>query len=300
MSGELDYTQNPWRLRLRWILVYLLLIALAVIIGYFTYGRIQTYTLPNGGVELHVPYTRYLVGENISFTVTNNFDSSIYVVNGCPAEPLSVYKYINKTWVRIHDKTNIKNCNNQDRSVEIAPHSNLTATFDDWPHLFSSPGTYRIAMQVEYYDTVPYQDFQVVAKPKPKPQPAASSLPIPTTQNSSNTNSSTTTNSETEEHEGESALNPHTYTVYVNSSGNYSVSNLSLHVGDSVRFVYQTPYHDEVRTYFTPINGTSTNVSSVTVDAEYTSRTRQFTKEGTWRFRAADHSGNTGTVTVND
>lgn len=298
MSGELDYVQHPWRSRIRWTLVYVLIIASLVIIAYLTIGRIRTYSLPTGGVQLSVPYTRYLVGETVSFSVRNNYDSSIFVANGCPAEPLSVYKYANNTWTRIHDKTDIQNCHNQERSVEIPAHTNLTATFADWPHLFNSPGKYRIALQVQYYDAVPYQDFEVVAKPKAKTASSNNGAGSTGSQVASTGQSGSI--QAIEKDEGQVNENPQTYTVYVNAAGNYSVTSLSLRIGDAIKFVYQAPYQDEVRTIFTPLNGTDSGVSSVTVDQEYTSRTRQFTQEGTWSFRAADHNGNTGVVRVDD
>jgi cysteine-rich repeat protein len=90
-----------------------------------------------------------------------------------------------------------------------------------------------------------------------------------------------------------SSSNPVTYTVNVTSAGNYSLTSLTLNVGDSIKFVYTPPISGEVVTRFTP-----STVSSVTLDSEFTNRTRTFTAVGTWTFKAADHNGNTGTVTV--
>jgi plastocyanin len=39
--------------------------------------------------------------------------------------------------------------------------------------------------------------------------------------------------------------------------------------------------------------------ASVTVDKDITTRTVTFTNVGSYTFKAQDHSGNTGTVTVN-
>ncbi len=90
-----------------------------------------------------------------------------------------------------------------------------------------------------------------------------------------------------------SSSNPVTYTVNVTSAGNYSPTSLTLNVGDSIRFSYTPPVSGEVVTRFTP-----STVSSVTIDSEFQSRTRTFTTAGTWTFKATDHNGNTGTVTV--
>ena len=84
-----------------------------------------------------------------------------------------------------------------------------------------------------------------------------------------------------------------TYVVNVTSAGNYSPTSLTLKAGDSINFVYTPPISGEVVTRFTP-----STVSSVMIDSEFTSKTRVFPSSGTWTFKAEDHNGNTGTVTV--
>lgn len=86
---------------------------------------------------------------------------------------------------------------------------------------------------------------------------------------------------------------PTTYTVNVTSAGNYSPTSLTLNTGDSIKFVYTPPISSEVVTRFTP-----STISSLTLDAEFTTRTKVFSSAGTWTFKAENHNGNTGTVTV--
>ncbi|MCA9325571.1 hypothetical protein KDA23_05945 [Candidatus Saccharibacteria bacterium] len=298
MSRELRHSANPWRMRIIWAISFVVLVVLLLFAFYRVFDRIQTYSLPNGSVELSVPYSKYLVGETITFTVKNNFNSSIQVSNGCPGEPLSVFRYEKHKWVQIHDKTNIKNCADQERTVTIPANQSMTASFKNWPHLFNKAGKYRIVMRVDFYNSLPYQDFEVINKPK-----AYAAVHSGSGQPSTSTKSSTSTQqngvSEHEDaNEGGSATQNKVYTLYVNSSGNYNLTSISMHVGDTLKIVYQSPYHDEVRTRFTPINGTSASVSSVTVDEERHSGTRIFTSAGTWRYKADDHSGNSGVVTV--
>lgn len=86
---------------------------------------------------------------------------------------------------------------------------------------------------------------------------------------------------------------PTTYTVNVTSAGNYSPTSLTLNSGDSIKFVYTPPISNEVVTRFTP-----STISSLTLDSEFTNRTKVFSSPGTWTFKADNHNGNTGTVTV--
>lgn len=311
--SELTHAANPWRARSIWAIVFAGITLSITLVLFHTYGRIETYSLPSGGVQLSVPYSRYLVGETVSFTVTNNFNSSIYVSNGCPSEPLNVYRYENNAWVRIHATTELKNCQNQERSVAVPAHHSMTATFANWPSLFSQPGKYRIAMQVQFYNQVPYQDFEIISPPPVAV--ATTTQPATTTSQSAAPKSTATTTApiaatpaaNTGGTSGTSgggtttpspSRTPQTYTVHVTSAGNYDITSLSIYVGDTIQFVYSPPYGQEVRTHFTGINGTATSVASVTVDSEFHTRSRTFTASGTWQFKADDHNGNSGVVTV--
>ena len=304
MRKELLHAANPWRVRLTWVAIYLVLMSATLGTLYIMLERVRTFSLPTGGVELSVPYSTYLVGETVSFTVKNDFNSPIYVNNSCPSEPLSVYRQVNGSWLRIHDTTAISNCATQDRTVMIPPNSSMTATFANWPHLFDTPGNYRVVMMVQYYNALPYQDFQVIAKPTP----ALATTP-PITKHTSQTThqddnegqtSSPVTSSATLPNTtpSQTTYTPQTYTLNVTSAGIYSPTSFSMHAGDSLKIVYTAPYTNEVITRFTPTGSTSTSVSSVTVDSEFHSRSRTFPSVGTWSFKAEDHNGNTGTISV--
>ncbi len=194
MKGELLYVYHPIRTRIFWAIVYVVLLV-GVTIGLFAAGsQIRTHTIPVGGIGLTVPYSKYLVGENINFTIKNNFNSAIYVVNKCPSEPLSVFKQENGVWVPIHDTATEGGCSDESRRVSVPANSTTTGSFAAWPHLFDTPGKYRIVALVEYYNALPYQDFEVIAKPEvPKSTSTSSSASSSSSSSSSTTQQKTTT-----------------------------------------------------------------------------------------------------------
>lgn len=198
MNGELLYSHDPHRFRKYWVAFYL--IVFFIIFGgvYAVADKIRTHNLPVGAIELKVPYTKFLVGENVPFSVTNNFNSAVYISNQCPSEPLNVYKKVGVKWQRIHDTAPIKSCPNEQRQIEIPPHTTIHSSFKPWKHLFAKPGDYRVVAYVEFYNSLPYQDFQIVAKPKinkPKPAPTQAATPTSAPQQT------TTEPNEPKEHE---------------------------------------------------------------------------------------------------
>lgn len=290
MSSELNYVNNPRRSRLEWGIFYVVLFTVLFIIFYIFIGRIRTHSLPSGQVELGAPYSQFLLGEPVLFTITNNFNSEIYAVNRCPEEPLGVYKLVNEKWVRIHARAN-KDCTDEDRRVSIPAHSTQSVSLADWGSLFNDVGKYRLVVFVEYYNALPYQDIEII-NPMPQAQSSGSSGNSFNIRGPQQFQSNNTSQSAFEEDDDESNV-PVIYTVHVNSSGNYDVTNLTLKRADSIRFIYINP-GDEVRTRFTG----SFAISSLTLDSEHTSGTRTFSSAGTWQYKADDHNGNTGTIVV--
>lgn len=175
-------------------LTFMALLAILLIIG----TRINTRIIPTGSIELTTKYKQYLLGEEITFKIHNNFNSAIYVENNCPAEPLDVYRYEGKKWVRQHDKASNKVCKKSDRKVSIPANGSQEYSFSNWPNLFNKPGLYRIVAYVDYYNQLPYQDFEVIEKPKVPQAPAgqSSSSPASSTSSTSQTNRTVTENEE--------------------------------------------------------------------------------------------------------
>ena len=168
MKGELHHALHPRHTYMRWAIFYVIGVAVAASVFFVVTNRIRTYSIPSGALQLSVPYKKYLVGETISFTLRNNYNSPVYVEDECPAEPLIVYKQTGDDWVRIHDKATTASCIGKERRISIAPYSKQSGTFDAWPNLFKDPGTYRIVAHVDYFNAAPYEDFEVIAKPEVK------------------------------------------------------------------------------------------------------------------------------------
>lgn len=152
------------RLHLLWVLFYLLIIGGAVVYANNLYNEHDQDRLPSGYIELLVNKTEYQLGEVVEFTVVNHFPTTIYVTNHCPNEPLNVYRWENEAWVQLHAvaQNDEVECPTQERNVAIPTESSRSYNFSDWPTLFAVPGVYRIAMVIDHYSDVPFQDFVVL------------------------------------------------------------------------------------------------------------------------------------------
>ncbi|PIZ62693.1 hypothetical protein COY17_02125 [Candidatus Saccharibacteria bacterium CG_4_10_14_0_2_um_filter_52_9] len=183
MNGELLYTRNPRHFRILWAVAYIVIFILLIAGLYAAASRIRTHTLPVGSIELSVPYSKYAVGETVTFSIKNNFNSQAYVTNSCPAEPLAVYRQDGSKWVRIHDQASEGDCPDEQRQVGIPAGGTTNGNFAAWPNLFSQPGKYRIVAYVQHYNALPYQEIEIIARP------ATSANQTPTQQSTSGTTS---------------------------------------------------------------------------------------------------------------
>jgi hypothetical protein len=183
MNGELLTARGSLRAHIYWGIFYVILVALIVTGLYIAGNRIRTHVLPVGQVQLSIPYSTYVVGEVVTFTIKNNFNSPIYLANECPGEPLNVYRQENNQWVRVHDTASSVDCPSEQRQIVVPPSGAVNGNFSPWHNLFATPGKYRIVAYVEYYNALPYQDLTIIAQP-PKPvvkaAPKASSITTPT------------------------------------------------------------------------------------------------------------------------
>lgn len=162
--SEYQNVRHPARTYVQWALFYVAII-IAILAGLYWLGTtLRAYTIPEGTVELDIPYSKYLVGETITFSVKNNFTSSVTILNDCPEEPLAVYRKESGAWKRIHTEASIV-CSESMRTIVLKPGETRTGSFAHWKKLFTTPGNYRVALFVEYFDTVSYQDFEVIKKP---------------------------------------------------------------------------------------------------------------------------------------
>ena len=164
MNNELDLLKNPLKLSLFWVVVYILIAGFIIGGANIAASQVRTHTLPTGDVTLSISYSKYVVGESVAFTIKNNYNSSISILNNCPAEPLAVYRQASDgSWIRQHDYASYGGCSTEQRQVSVAAGQSITGSFDPWQNLFVNPGKYRVVAFVEYYNALPYQEFEVVA-----------------------------------------------------------------------------------------------------------------------------------------
>ncbi len=291
--------------RLVWSITIGVILVLVTAWVYKAASNVRTHTLPVGGIKLSVPYSKYLVNEPITFTITNLYNSPIYIANACPSEPLSVYRQVNGVWVRLHDTATAKGCSKEDRRIVVPANGFVNGNFSAWPHLFNQPGHYRVVAYVEYYSALEFQEFDVIAVPPPfiaALSPAATTA-AGQTSNNPGASSATTANRSTTATGSRPAPTyaPQHYQITVDRYGNYNTTNLNLHVGDILTIVYTQQGPDEIQTNFTPLSPSTPGIDSVTVDHENTSRSIILRSKGTWRYSAAPDitTGNSGTLNVN-
>ena len=208
MNNELDHLKHPFKLSLFWVVVYILIAGFIIGGANIAANQVRTHTLPTGDVTLTVLYSKYVVGESINFTIKNNYNSSISILNNCPAEPLAVYRQASDgSWIRQHDYASYGACSTEQRQVSVAAGQSVTGSFDPWPNLFVNPGKYRVVAFVEYYNALPYQEFEVIApktlsttqqQPSTVADTTSNSTSTPSTTSSPNSSSASQSNDESE------------------------------------------------------------------------------------------------------
>lgn len=163
MNNELKNVRHPYKLRLIWSTLYIIVSVVVISVAVQAAYKIKTHTLPTGKVQLLIPYSKYLVGETINYTIKNEYNSPIYIINSCPSEPLTVYRQESGKWVRQHDEAKLNDCPDEQRQVSVDAGKSVGGSFAGWHNLFKKPGKYRVVAVIEHYDLLPYQDFEVVA-----------------------------------------------------------------------------------------------------------------------------------------
>lgn len=164
------------RFHLLWVAFYVVLLVSIAGFGAYLYHEHAEDQLPSGHVELTVSKTSYQPGEVVTFSIKNNFPTTIYTTNRCPEEPLDVYSWDGERWHQIHDHAiqGEADCFTQPRQVPLGPGKTITYSFKDWPRLFAEPGVYRIVLHIDHYDDLPFQDFKVL-EPVRSEQPSSQS-----------------------------------------------------------------------------------------------------------------------------
>lgn len=197
IRSEDFHAKHPYRAYVGWALFYIVLILAAVFIFLQFASSLHTQSVPQGSVALKIPYAKYLSGEAITFSVTNNYNSTISITNNCPQEPLAVYRQVNKVWRRTHATSKVNTCSEKLRTITIEPGRTVSGSYKNWPGLFKTPGKYRVAVFVQYFGAVAYQDVTIVKRPKtPTSSSGSTSTKTIVLPGSSSTNSSQTTNNQ--------------------------------------------------------------------------------------------------------
>ncbi len=155
-----------------WILVYVIVLVISFFAARWVLHRLDRDVVLEGNVELSVPKARFAVGEEVSFSMKNDLESSIFIVNGCPKEPLHVFRWNGSSWDAVHATTEKSYCEGQSRMIEIPAKGTVSYSYKAWPELFKQPGYYRIVASVEQYAKYPYADFEVYTPEVPQ-TPAA-------------------------------------------------------------------------------------------------------------------------------
>jgi hypothetical protein len=114
-----------------------------------------------GQVNLSLPKLKYETGEEILFSVVNDSSNKIIIDNDCPEEPLMVYRWEDSRWLRIHKFISEDACPNQNRLITVEPHKSLTGSYGNWQTLFDKAGIYRIAVVVNGYSGLAYEDIEI-------------------------------------------------------------------------------------------------------------------------------------------
>lgn len=295
-KGELYHVIHPHRSKINWIIFYLVILACFFASFYLVASHIRTRGIVTGKIEINTPFSKYLIGEDISFTIKNGYNTTIFVTNKCPEEPVAIYFREDNTWKRIHGTATKSDCSFQERQVQVPANSFVTVSLSPWHNLFTQVGQYRLVSVVNGFDELPFVDFEIISPP---PVVVASGNSTSTKAQSTGQGTQRSGASSQSSSPTTTVTQSKTVIVHVSSNGIYDNLSINLNVGDSIQFIYSPPIDEEVRTRFTAVSPTVTAISSVTLDEEYTTRTKIFSSAGKWSFRADDHSGNTGTLTVN-
>jgi hypothetical protein len=164
---QFQFSQKRKRLFF-WVIFY------SILILSFSYNidnrihAVNTEIIPNGLITLAATKVQYNSGDTVQVILKNGLTNTIYYNNKCPQEPLSVYRFENNVWSRVHISIDNSLCTNQPKQIAVLPGSTYTVDYSNWSQLFSTPGIYRIAALANNYNGLAYTDFDILAPP-PKP-----------------------------------------------------------------------------------------------------------------------------------
>ena len=166
------FRKNHHKRLINWSLFYSLLAVLFIIFFVKQINNVNTMNFAPGQLNLTMSKSSYTVGDNISFSIKNNFNVPITLIDKCPKPWLHVYSYSSGIWNQISATASASYCQSQPSQLVIKPGDTISENYNAWSGMFSSPGIYRIAILAENYNGLAYADFKVEAKPVQVSAPA--------------------------------------------------------------------------------------------------------------------------------
>lgn len=157
-----------------WALAYAVIMAIVGGVVLRQAHKVNTLDFAPGKLTLATTKQKYTVGDTVGYTITNQLNTPITLLDLCPQEPLHVYSWKDNAWQRVHaSAADAQKCA-ANKQQTIAPGASISGDYANWATLFSSPGIYRIVLLASNYNGLAYADFQVAAKPA-----AAAATPAP-------------------------------------------------------------------------------------------------------------------------
>ena len=150
-----------------WIALYIAVFGIFLAVIFMQSSRVNTLEFSAGQIDLTVSSTKYKVGQTVAFSISNLLTTPITLLENCPTEPLHVYQWESSQWVIIHSQSTTVNCSGQPGRILIKPNATYKGDYSNWSQLFAKPGIYRLVAFADNYTSLPYVDFEVVAKSKP-------------------------------------------------------------------------------------------------------------------------------------
>ncbi len=105
--------------------------------------------------------SEFTLGDPVLLTIVNNSSETLTIANDCPAEPLTVSRFVNGEWI-VQSTTTKTTCLTGD--ITLAPTQGFAIDYADWQReLFIEAGKYRVEIPIIIgdKDKVFAQDFAI-------------------------------------------------------------------------------------------------------------------------------------------
>jgi|GEM_PF-5623828 len=140
------------------LLVLLVLIALLLVSTSWI-----SRNLPPNAVSLTPVKPSFTLGEPVELEVINHTNQTLRVENKCPEQPLEVAYESAGYWREQEAKADGIGC--ADAFVELKPNEVRRLSYLPWQaKLFTQPGSYRVELEVEGYETRYRTTFAITSK----------------------------------------------------------------------------------------------------------------------------------------